>query len=158
MTHYGNHPIGFMGVSSVTGSLGANDPEPGYRLTVGDEDYIFVYNAGGTAIAPSYGVTVSAVTGYSVTISSLTGVDHLVGVCVNTSIGAAEYGWVVTKGFVTIEMGAAGSAPAGSLLCLGTDGAFAFKSNSTGHPAPAAGKAMETIAAGASGVAYISVN
>jgi hypothetical protein len=158
MTHYGNHPIGFMGVSMVTASLGANDPEPGYRMTVGDEDYIFVYNAGGSAIGVSYGATVSAVTGYSVTVSSLTGVDPLVGVCVNTSIGAAEYGWLVTKGFATIEMGAAGSAPAGSLLCLGTDGAFAFKSNSTGHPGPTVGKAMETIAASASGVAYISVS
>lgn len=158
MTHYGNHPIGFFGVSSVTDSLGVNDPEPGYRLTVGDEDYIFVYNAGNSIIDKGMGAILSGVTGYSVTVSSTTSVDFLVGVCKNASIATGKYGWLVTKGFVAVEMEADNSAAAGQLIALAADGEFALKSNSTGYPTPGVGKTMEAIASGASGVAFISIN
>ena len=158
MANYGNHPISFQGVSNVTASLGANDPEPGYRVTVGDEDYVFVYNAGNSQISPTYGAVMSAVTGYSVTISSITGVDFLVGVCKHATITTGAYGWLVTKGFAAVEMEADNSAAAGQILALAADGEFALKSNSTGYPTPAVGKTMEAIASAASGVAFISVN
>jgi hypothetical protein len=143
MTHYGNHPIGFQGVSNVTASLGANDPEPGYRLTVGDEDYVFVYNAGNSQISPTYGAVM---------------VDFLVGVVKHATLTTGTYGWLVTKGFAAVEMEADNSAAAGQILALAADGEFALKSNSTGYPTPAVGKTMEAIASAGSGVAFISVN
>jgi hypothetical protein len=158
MAHYGNHPISFQGVSQVTGSLGANDPEPGYRVTVGDEDYIFVYNAGNSQISPGLGAVLSAVTGYSVTVSSTTSVDFLVGVCKHATLTTGDYGWLVTKGFVAVEMGGtSGTVAAGGLIELGDDGEFYPVSNTTGN-GPVVGKAMEAIVSSASGQAFISVN
>ena len=149
MTHYANRPVLFAGKSMVTASLGANDPEPGYRMTDGDEDYVFVYNAGASDIEPSYGAVLSAVSGYSVTVSSTTSVDFLVGVCKHATIAAGSYGWLFSRGFVDVEMEADNSAAAGQLLTLAEDGEFALKSNSTGYLAPAVGKAMAAIASGA---------
>ncbi len=157
MTHYANRPVLFAGKSMVTATLGANDPEPGYRMTDGDEDYVFVYNAGNSQINPSYGAVMSAVSGYSVTLSSTTSVDFLVGVVKNATLTTATYGWLVTRGFVEVEMEADNSAAAGQLLALAADGEFALKSNSTGYPTPAVGKTMEAIASGASGTAFINV-
>jgi hypothetical protein len=157
MTHYANRPVLFAGKSMVTASLGANDPEPGYRMTDGDEDYVFVYNAGNSQIPPSYGAVMSAVSGYSVTISSTSGVDFLAGVVKHSTLTTGTYGWLVTRGFAEVEMEADNSAAAGQILALAADGEFALKSNSTGFPTPAVGKTMEAIASGASGTAWISV-
>ena len=157
MTHYANRPVLFGGKSMVTASLGANDPEPGYRMTDGDEDYVFVYNAGNSQISPSYGAVLSGVSGYSVTVSSTTSVDLLVGVCKHATLTTGTYGWLVTRGFTQVEMEADNSAAAGQLLALAADGEFALKSNSTGYPTPAVGKAMEAMASAASGTAFINV-
>ncbi len=159
MTYYSVDPVRFgVGISGTTTSLGANDPEVGYRTAVGDEEYVFVYNAGNSQINPTYGAVLSAVTGYSVTVSSTTSVDFLAGVCKNATIATGEYGWLMTKGFTQVEMEADNSCAAGEILALAADGEFALKSNSTGYPTPAVGKAMEAIASGGSGAAYISVN
>ena len=157
MTWYADQPVSFQGVSQVTGSLGPNDPEPGYRVSVGDEDYVFVYNAGNSQISPTYGCVMSAVSGYSVTVSSITSVDFLAGVVVHATLTTGDYGWICTRGFVTVEMEADNSAAAGQLLALAADGEFALKSNSTGYPTPAVGKAMAAIASAGSGTAFISV-
>lgn len=159
MTFYNADPVRFgVGISGTTTSLGANDPEVGTTTRVGDEEYVFVYNAGNSQINPTYGAVLSAVTGYSVTVSSTTSVDFLAGVCKNSTIATGEYGWLMTKGFSVIEMEADNSCAAGQLIALAEDGEFALKSNSTGYPTPAVGKAMEAIASGGSGSAYISVN
>lgn len=155
MTAYNVGPVVFGGVSMVTATLGPNDPELGTTTRFGDEEYVFVYNAGNSQISPAYGATVSAVSGYSVTVSSVTDVDLLVGVCRHATLTTATYGWLVTKGFVQIQMGTDNSMAAGGLVGLGVDGKFAPKSLSTGVPAPAFGKAMAAIASGASGTAYI---
>jgi hypothetical protein len=158
MTHYANRPVVFAGVSQVTASLGPNDPEPGYRQTVGDEDYVFVYNAGTTQISPGLGAVLSAVTGYSVTVSSTTSVDFLVGVCKHATLTTATYGWLVTRGFTSVEMGGtSGTVAAGGLIELGDDGEFYPVSNTTGN-GPVVGKAMEAIVSAASGQAFINVN
>ena len=158
MTHYANRPVAFAGVSQVTATLGANDPEPGYRQTVGDEDYVFVYNAGTTQISPGLGAVLSAVTGYSVTVSSTTSVDFLVGVCKHATLTTATYGWLVTRGFTSVEMGGtSGTVAAGGLIELGDDGEFYPVSNTTGN-GPVVGKAMEAIVSSASGQAFINVN
>ncbi len=153
MTVY-DQQILFEGISNVTAT---NSVEVGTERKVGDETYRYVYNAGGEQIAPSYGVILSAVTGYSVTISSVTSVDFLVGVVKHATLTTATYGWVLTQGFCDIEMEADNSAAAGDLLVLAADGEFANKTISTGYPAPVQAKAMEAIASGASGSAFINV-
>ena len=155
MTFYSVDPVRFgVGLSGTTTSLGANDPEVGTTVRAGDEEYVFVYNAGNSQISPTYGAVLSAVTGYSVTVSSVAG-DLLAGVCKNATIAAGEYGWLVTKGFATVEMAADYSAAAGSKLALAADGEFDIVS---GAGVPTLGKVMEATASGASGSAYIRVN
>ena len=151
---YGNNAVSMQGKSWVTADSGAlNLPELGSILNEGDEQYIFVHNAGGTDLAPSYGAVLSAVSGYSVTISSVAGADFLVGVCKHATIPSGGYGWLLRRGFVEV----------GGLLCLAADGAF-NKAEVSGATTTATtvlnqvcGKAMEAIASGGSGTAYISV-
>ena len=111
MTHYANRPVLFAPISMVTATLGANDPEPGYRATVGDEDYVFVYNAGNSQISPTYGAVLSAVSGYSVTVSSVTSVDFLIGVCKHATLTTATYGWLMTRGFCQVELSTNNESP-----------------------------------------------
>lgn len=150
----------FSGKSSVTASLGANDPQVGTRKAFDGDEYIWVYNGGGEQIQPSYGAVVlggSGTSGYTVTISSVTSADFLLGVCKHATITTGAYGWLLTKGQVAVEMEADNSCVTNALLAVAANGEFAFKSNSTGYPAPAVGKALVSIASGASGNAFISV-
>jgi hypothetical protein len=153
MTFYSADPVRFgLTLSGTTTSLGANDPEVGTRVSAGDEDYVFVYNAGNSEIAPGNGAVLSAVTGYSVTVSSVAG-DLLAGVCKNATLATGAYGWLVTKGFTAVEMDADSAASAGDILQLAADGTFEVQSGAVPH----VGKAMEAASSGASGMAYISV-
>jgi hypothetical protein len=153
MTVY-DHTVRFAGVSQVTTSLGSKDPEVGTRITEGDEEYIFVYNTGSNAqINPGHCAVLSGVTGYSVTVSSIS-LDLAIGVCKHATITTGAYGWLMTRGFGSVEMGANYSAAAGELLEIGVDGVFDTASNTTGNAGYVA-KAMEAIASGASGQAYV---
>jgi hypothetical protein len=145
----------FAGVSQVTSSLGPNDPEVGTRLRSGDEDYLFVYNAGNSQINPGHAAIVSAVTGYSVTVSSVTSVDFAVGFVKHATLTTGTYGWLLTKGFGSIEAEASASFAAGALAILAADGTVTNKTISTGFVGTVCAKAMEAIASGASGQAYI---
>jgi hypothetical protein len=144
----------FESVSQVTST---NSVEVGTRRRSGDEEYIYVYNAGNSELPPTYAAVVSAVSGYSVTISSVTSVDFAVGVCKHSTLTTGQYGWLMVKGWCQVEMEADNSAAAGQILALAADGEFALKSNSTGYPTPAIGKTMEAIASGGSGTAFISI-
>jgi hypothetical protein len=124
-------------------------------MTDGDEEYIFVYNNGGSTINVGHGCIVSGVTGYSVTVSSVTSVDFLIGVCKHTAIPSTNYGWLVTRGFTSVEMGADYSGVTGALLTLGTDGTFDIVSNTTGNKDNTVGKLVASVASGASASAYI---
>lgn len=165
MAFDGVGPVIFKGgVSNVTSTLGANDPEVGARRWDGGREYVFVYNDGGEDIDPGLGAVLqSGATGYSVTVSSVTSNDLCVGVCRNATLTTGTYGWLVTKGITPVEMIAtSGSVSAGGLLELGANGAFAPYSNTSGGTLPGAispqiGKALEAIVSSASGSAYISV-
>jgi len=141
-------------VSAVTATPSV---DVGLERRVGDECYVYVYNAGNSEIPPSYGAVCSAVSGYSVTISSTTSVDLCMGVVKHTTLTTGTYGWLMVRGFAQVELGANNSAAAGQLLALAGDGTFALKSLSTGYATPALGKTMEAITSGASGTAYIRV-
>jgi hypothetical protein len=151
MSYYSNSPVLFNGVSMVTATLGANDPEVGTLAEVGDEKYLFVYNAGNSQISPGYGATVSGVTGYSVTVSSVTMIDELVGVCKHSTLTTGTYGWLMVRGFGTAKMPANSGCAAGQLLTVGADGVFAVKSISTDAPGAVYGKVM--VATASAGVA-----
>ncbi len=151
MTVYSNGPARFGSVSMVTATLGTNDPEVGTVTREGDEEYIFVYNAGNSQISTGYCATVSAVTGYSVTVSTTTQIDHVVGVVKHATLTTGTYGWLLTKGFGSAKMAANSGAAAGQLLTVGGDGVFSVKSISTDAPGAVFGKVME--ATGSAGVA-----
>lgn len=144
-------------VSMTTKTLGVNDPELGTRRIVGDEEYVFVYNAGNTPITVGDAVTISATSGYSVTVTMATGVGCVIGVCKHQSITTDAYGWLLTRGFTQINMHADNSVAVNGLLVNGTDGKFAPKSISTDNPARTIGAAMSAIASAGSGTAFISV-
>jgi hypothetical protein len=141
----------------VTSSLGPNDPKVGDRTRSGDEDYLFVYNNGNSQISPTYCATVSAVTGYSVTVSTVTSVDFIVGVCKHATLTTGTYGWLVTKGFVQVQMGTNASAAAGDNLTASTDGTFAGVTSGIGFYGQRLGKAMSAAASATSGPAFVSI-
>jgi hypothetical protein len=153
------HSIGanFAGVSMVTATPGVNDPEVGTRLRYGDEDYVFVYNAGNSQISTGYGAILSAVTGYSVTVSSTTSVDLCVGVVKHATLTTGTYGWLLTKGFGKVVAQADASFAAGALPILAADGTVTNRTISTGFVGNILGKTMGAIASAGSGDCYISV-
>lgn len=116
-------PINFEPVSNVTST---NSVEVGTRRIVGDEKYIYVYNNGNSQVSVGRGVVVSALSGYSVTVSSVSG-DFAIGFCKHATMATAQYGWVVTHGFVDgCTNGMASTAIAGTdLLVMGADGSVA---------------------------------
>lgn len=142
------------GVSAVTA---APSVDVGMIRTVGPETYRYCYNTGSSTIGVGFGAVLSSVAGYSVTVSSVTSVDFLVGVCKHVAIPTGSYGWLMTRGFSRVVMGADNSGAVGNMLELGTDGAFASVSNTTGNKGPTVGKLMSAIASAGSGMAYISV-
>ena len=154
MSYYDNRKVYFETVSAVTASP---SEQLGAVRRVGDEEYIYVYNAGNSQISPGLGATVSGVSGYSVTVSSTTSVDMFIGVCKHATLTTGTYGWLLTRGFGQVQMEADNSCAAGQLLTVAADGEWALKSNSTGYPAPAMGKAMAAIASGASGSAFFKI-
>ena len=158
MANYANEPLRFGSVSMVTLTLGTNDPELGARTTDSSGEYIFVYNAGNSIIDKGMAAVLSGVSGYSVTVSATTSNDFVVGVCKHGSLATAAYGWLLTRGFVEVEMdGTSGTVSKGGLIEISDAGVWSPVSNTTGNKAPAQGKMMEAVVSGASGTAYISV-
>lgn len=158
MSFQGISPIMFGTPSMTTTTLGANDPELGTRATWNGGEYVFVYNGGGTQISVHLGAVASlTVSGFTVTVSSLTQVDVLFGVCQHNTIAASAYGWLLTRGFGVVAMGADNSAAVGGILALGSDGAFAKKAsaNTDIFLPEGCGKFQSAVASGASGNAWI---
>lgn len=157
MSVYNEGPIRFSSISMVTATLGTNDPQVGERTREDDEEYVFVYNTGNSQISVGRAAVLSGVTGYSVTVSSVTAVDFAVGVCKHATLTTATYGWLVTKGFTQVQLGADDSATTGSVLRLALDGGFALASNATANMSPVIAKAMTGAASGTSCAAFISL-
>jgi len=152
-------PVTFGPVSMVTATLGANDPTLGDECQVGSTKYLFVYNSCNSSLAVGNGVILqSGATNYSVTLSSVTG-DRILGVVKNAAITTAAYGWVVTKGFTTVQMmTASGTASAAQTpLQIAANGLFAPASNVTGNVGGVLGYSLAVIASSASGNAFIAV-
>lgn len=156
---FNDSPVRFLGVSATTATRGKNDPQLGDECQEGSTKYLFVHNAGNSAIPPGVAcILQSGASGYSVTISSVTG-DRIIGVCKNASIATGYYGWVVTKGFTSVQMmTASGTASAAQTpLQIAANGLFAPASNVTGNIGGVHGWSLAVIASTTSGPAYISV-
>lgn len=128
MGFYGLAPINFESVSAVTATPSV---ETGTRRVHDGNEYVYVYNTGAAAIGQGKIGFLPAATfssQYSVTVSnaaSQSGHGKVVGVAHNASIGASEYGWLVTKGLTYIALDASEvSMNSGDLLATGIDGGF----------------------------------
>lgn len=135
--------------SMVTATLGPNDPVLGTRAQWNGDEYVFVYNAGNSTIAPGKAATVSGVSGYSVTVSTTASMMFAIGMCKHASITTGTYGWLLTKGYCQFEPGA--DVSAGEGLAVAADGDFVNASGITGNTY---GKAMEAVTGAASGTGY----
>lgn len=157
MSFYGVAPVAFGTPSMVTATLGVNDPELGTRCHWQGAEYVFVYNAGTTQISIHQGAIVTGTSGYSVTVSSVTLTDELAGVCTHATMATGTYGWLQTKGWAIVAMGANNSAAVGERLCLGTDGNFGRvgSANTDTVLAGSVGKVMSAVASGGSAGCWI---
>jgi len=152
MAFEGIDPVQFgVGVSSTTLTQGVNDPQLGTKITKGGNDYVFVYNSGGTATQNQIVCLNSGASGYSVTVSSVVETGYFFGVAANTALTAAAYGWVLTRGFCDLEPVTA--VASGNILIAGLNGQVeppAVATNATAWRGPVQAIAQEaTIACGA---------
>lgn len=117
-------PVLFESVSSVTATPSV---ELGMARTVAGEQYVYVYNSGGAATGVGVGLSrpVSAAAGlYSMTASSISG-DVCGGFVKHATIAAASYGWILTKGLVTVAIASGASSQSAGPKMLGANGLVA---------------------------------
>jgi len=146
---------------SVSNVTATNSVELGTRKCVDSRDYVYVYNAGGSDINPTYGVTVSGGTGYSVTVSSVTSNSPLVGVVRNATLTTGTYGWAVVRGATNIEVNAdtsLGTGTAEQCAVLGDDGVFSRVTGATGYIANALGGAYALAVTASGGSVLARIN
>lgn len=120
------------GVSAQSASTAAPKASLGERSVVGGEEYVLCYNAGGATITQGNGVKfITGASGYSVAATSITDTfNPCVGVAKHCDIAAAEYGWIMTKGFASVLMVSASTADY-KMIALGAAGKFIEASGTT---------------------------
>jgi hypothetical protein len=111
-------PVEMESVSNVTATNSVNLGET--RVFRGEE-YLYVYNAGTGSIAVGQFAVLSANSGYSVTVSSITSFDYPMGFAKHAAIPAGSYGWLITRGFTSVNFA---SNTGGALSDLLYPGAF----------------------------------
>lgn len=129
------------------------------KTTLGDRtifkgnEYVYVYNGGNSQISPTFGAVVSAASGYTVTVSSTAG-DVCAGYVVNATLTTGDYGWLLIRGFATVEATANTALAADVNVILGVDGV------STAYDAaslsPVHGKMQFATASGGSAMAHVN--
>lgn len=89
-------------VSAVTASPSV---DLGQRRLHKGEEYVYCYNGGGADAQPTYGMClITGASGYSVANTALADVANaLVGVVKHSTFTAGSYGWVMTRGFTSLE-------------------------------------------------------
>lgn len=120
------------GVSQVSAATAVPKASIGDRVFHKGEEYVLCYNAGGASITQGHGVKfITAASGYSVAATALTDVyNPCVGVAKHCAIPAAEYGWIMTKGFASVTVVTAMTADY-KMLALGASGCFIEASGTT---------------------------
>jgi len=144
-------PIIFEGVSMVTASP---KHELGTRRKDAGVEYVLVYNAGGAATGTGVCLSrpASAAAGlYSCSASSISG-DMGIGFVKHATIPAGEYGWVVTRGFVTVAVASSASDQSAGSKMLGAGGLIATMG--AGTPV---GELTTIIVSGNSGTFHVNI-
>jgi len=77
----------------------------GSRRIFEGEEFVYAYNAGNVQVSPSYGMRlVTGASGYSFDGASADGVANpCLGVVKHATITTGAYGWVMVKGFTSVE-------------------------------------------------------
>lgn len=116
-------------VSAVTDTPSV---ELGARREWNGEEYVYCYNAGGGDCSTGLGVKfVTGASGYSVAGTSVTDVfNPCVGVVKHATMAAADYGWVMIRGFASVEHVSAVTADY-EMIALGAAGQFIEASGTT---------------------------
>ena len=151
-TSQGYRSISDIGVSHVCATAKAQLGDRQFHL---GNEYVYVYNAGNSAISPGFGLTCSAVTGYSVTISSTSGVDLCAGYVKNATAATADYFWALVAGFATVEADADTGLAAADQVVLGADGVSTRVTGATGYKAAPHGRMMTATASAGSSIALV---
>ncbi len=145
-------PVYFKPVSLVTAvpetALGQVREESG-------EIYIYVHNAGVAATGVGVGLSrpASAAAGlYSCSASALAG-DLCIGFVKHASIPAAEYGWALKRGLVTVAVASSASSQSASPKQLGANGVIATL-GAGGWPV---GELTTIVVSGNSGSLYVNL-
>lgn len=116
-------PIFMKGISNVTA---VPDVELGTERVESGEKYVYIYNCGGTA-AVRLGMSrpASAFAGlYSCAVTSVSG-DMAVGFVKHVAIPSGEYGWLLKKGKVAVDVLSSASDQAAGPKTLGANGLIA---------------------------------
>lgn len=135
--------------------------EIGSRRIHKGEEYVYCFNAGGAQASTGLGVKfITGASGYSIAQTSVTDVfNPCVGVVKHSTMAAADYGWVMVKGFATVKLVSASTADY-KQIALGAAGSFIEASGTTtlgtavavgyllSHNTAAAGQAYAFIKAG----------
>lgn len=141
----------FVTADSAANQLGA------IRLWNG-EKYQWMYNAGGESANAGYGVRlITGASGYSMAITAQTDTfNPCAGFVKHADIPNASYGWVMTKGFGSINLVSASTADM-KMIALGSTGQFIEASGTaTLGTARACGYLLShNTGAGGSGYAFI---
>jgi hypothetical protein len=124
MGFYSASPILFESISAVTATPSV---DVGTVRTHDGEKYVYVYNAGGAATGTGVGLSrpASCAAGmYSCSASSISG-DLCIGFVKHATIGAAQYGWALTRGRVNVAVASAASDQSAGPKALGANGLVA---------------------------------
>ena len=126
------HSVGPVREESVSQVTATPSVALGTRVVVKGEEYVYCYNAGGAAVDQKDGVKfVTGASGYSIAATSLTDVfNPCVGVCKHSTMAAADYGWIMTKGFASVNLVSASTADY-KQIALGAAGSFIEASGTT---------------------------
>ena len=117
-------PVYFESVSAVTAT---NSVELGSRrVDANGYEYVYCYNAGNSEVSPGFGViVVTGLSGFSCTLTSVAAGKHdFIGVVRHATLSTAKYGWIMTKGYHTVESGADSTLTGVQYLALKADGTF----------------------------------
>lgn len=112
------------GVSQVTLTPSV---QLGARRISSGEEYVYAYNAGNVQVSPSYGLRlVTGASGFSFDGASGDGIANpCLGVVKNATITTGAYGWVMTKGFTSVECTPDSTVTGDYIaICLRANGCF----------------------------------
>lgn len=113
----GVDPIAFESVSAVTATPNV---DIGTRRIVNGEEYVYFYNATGSAATQGVAMIMSGLSGYSLTRSSTAAADFAVCFVKHADVPAGSYAWGLVRGLVSVQ--AANTLAAGVNITLADDG------------------------------------